>query len=113
MNRRKVQRRCPAKAEWHPWEEWHQRLFRLTGPDWTPPDRVQLRRTVKGGTYTAVFTDRDGVSCRLTVRLAVNLTTRAITVLDETMSMRLVTRVGSTGPTQSSEPEKIHDDDRP
>lgn len=94
MTRRKPQRRRPAKVEWHAWEEWHDRLFRLTGSDWTRPDRVQFRPTVKGGTYSAVYTDGDGVACRLTVRLAVNAKTRAITVLDETMSMRLVTRVG-------------------
>lgn len=91
---RKPQRRRAAKPEWHPWEDWHDKLFRLTGSGWTRPDRVQFRPTVKGGTYSAVYHDEEGVACRLTVRLAVNVRTRAITVLDETMSMRIVTKVG-------------------
>lgn len=93
MARRKPRRRSVAQAQWHAWEEWHDKLFRLTGDEWTRPDRVQFRPTVKGGTYSATYHDRDGVACRLTVRLAVNARTKEITVLDETMSMRLVTKV--------------------
>jgi len=89
MTTRKRRRRSIAKAQWHVWEEWHDKLFRLTGDQWTRPDRVQFRPTMKGGTYSAIYHDQDGVACRPTVRLAFNAQTKAITVLDETMSMRL------------------------
>jgi hypothetical protein len=87
MARRKSARRAVSKAFTMPWSEASPALFRL-GEGWTPPETIQCRRTVKGCTVIAIFLDAEGRAVRMTTRLAWVKGEKALTIIDESMSIR-------------------------
>lgn len=88
MARKKSSRRPPAKPFTMAWDDASHDLFRL-GHGWTAPKNIQVRRTVKGATVTAVFRDEADRPVRLTTRLAWARGGDTLTIVEETMSIRL------------------------
>lgn len=93
--RRTGRSKSPAALSVFAWEDWHSKLFRLAGDHLAHPEHVQLRRTVKGGTYVADFYDAEGVCWRFTTRVGWNTARSEAWIVDERMSVTL--RTGPRG----------------
>ena len=94
MSRRKPARRKVQKPSIVAWNEHFTALFRLGNP-FKAPDTVQVRQTVKGHTFVAVFEDEKGQPWRATTRTAWIDGGSRIRVLDETISATF--RTGARG----------------
>lgn len=89
MARSSAKRTPRAKAQVLTWRPAHEEAFRLaTGLK--PPATVQVRKTQKGFTMTAVFTNEQGRKLRATTRLAWVCGEDRLTVTDEVIATNFV-----------------------
>lgn len=93
--------RKPMKPKMIAWKDSFAELFKL-GASWTPPSHVQVRRTVLGATFVAVFQDDDGRPFRLTARIEIDDASGAMFLVDQKLS--ITARVRGRAPIATAKP---------
>lgn len=83
---RKRRGRKATKPKMIVWKPAFAELFKL-GASWSPPSHVQVRRTVLGATFVAIFSDDDGRPFRLTTRIEIDDATGSMFLVDQKLSI--------------------------